>query len=205
MNNFDDIEKLWRQQTVRAPADPRKARAAQAIVERDANRHGRVLKWGIFATGFGLAMSQVLTIINQLQGVRPLTWAGGIQHVVMLVFQIALLVVLVRRLRAHQKLLKVGAANVRENARTALAIVEHEMRSYRIDARIAIPFLLLVTVPLIEGYRLGYFDAMGLAGRMLFILGLTGAFVVVGLRHYRQVLQPQRERLAELLKDLDES
>lgn len=204
MNNFDDIEKLWRQQNVRAPADPRKARAAQAVVERDANRHGRILKWSIFATGFSLVISQVLAVINELQGVRSLTWVGWAQHAAMAVFQIVLLVVLVRRLRTHQKLLKASAANVRENARVALAIVEQEMRSYRIDARIILPFLLLTMAPLVESFRLGHFDAVGLAGRLLFIWGLTATFVVVGVRHYRRVLQPQRERLTELLKEINE-
>lgn len=204
MNNFDDIEKLWRQQNVTASADPRKARAAQALVERDANRYGRVLKWGIFVTVFGTLISKVLAIVNHLHGSRPLTWVGGVQHVVMLVFQIALLVVLVRRLRAHQKLLKASAASVRENAAVALAIVEGEMRSYRIDARIFLPFFLLAAVPVVDSFRMGYFDAMGLAGRLLFILGLSAVFVIVGMRHYRRVLQPQRERLTELLKDLDE-
>ena len=203
MKNFNDIEILWRQQTITAPADPRKARAAQVAVERDANRHGRLLKWGIFIVFFGLFVGQLLMVVNYLHGKWPLTFSNVLEHVVSMAFQIGLLILLLRRHRAHQTLLKRSAASVRENVSVALAIVEREMHHFCTDARIFPAFVLLASVSIGDRFVSGHFDAAGMAGRLLFIWGLSAVMGAVALRHYRRVLQPQKQQLTELLNDLD--
>jgi hypothetical protein len=205
MKNFDDIEKLWRQQNITAPSDPRKTRAVQATVARDANRYGRLLKWGIFILLFGIFVGQLLMVVNYLHGKWPLTFSNVLEHLVSLTFQIGLLILVLRRHRAHQTLLKKSAASVRENVSVALAVVEREMHHYRTDAWILPAYLLLASVSLGDHFVSGRFDATGMLGRLLFIWGLGGVLGAVALRHYRRVLGPQKQQLTELLNDLDET
>jgi hypothetical protein len=205
MNNFNDIEKLWRQQNITAPADPRKARAAQVTVERDANRYGRLLKWGIFILLFGIFVGQLLMVVNYLHGKWPLTFSNVLEHLVSLALQIGLLILVLRRHRAHQTLLKKSAASVRENVSVALAVVEREMRHFRTDTWVLPAFLVLTSVSIGDHFVSGQFDATGMLGRLLFTWGLGGVLYAVALRHLRRVLGPRKQQLTELLTDLDDT
>lgn len=204
MQNFDDLEKLWREQPVAPPPDAGKVRAAQVAVERDANRYGRILKWGLFVVSFGILFDQLLAVVNYVRAGWAMTPVGLAQHVLGLALQIVVLLILLRRYRAHGVLLRKSAASVRENLSVALALVEREMHHYRTDIWALPLFLLLPSASLVDRFWLGRFDAVGLAGRLAFIWGLGLIFGVVALRHYWCILRSQRQKLTELLRDLDE-
>ncbi len=201
MNNFETIEKLWRQQPSPVSFVATQSRSTEVLVERDPNRQGRILKWGVACTAFGLLATPFFTIVNHLSGAIPVT-AFGVAYLA--IFEAAyalLLIALVRRIQGQRKVLQKSASNVRENLSTTLEVIEMEMADYR-KAAWQMPLLALLTLAsLAHSYHVGKFDLTGFVGRSSAVLGFTICVGAVALRHYRAVLLPQWKRLRELLSE----
>jgi hypothetical protein len=203
MKNLESIEALWRQQTIVVSGDARKIRSLQTSVGRVVASRGRLLKWGVAITLFSLFAGQLLTVVNYVQAGRIPTLPGLVHLGVLQALQLGFLIGLLRRIRAHRQLRAKSAEDVRENVRASLAMIDGEMRDYRIGARLFGFLLLFDTIPVLNNYQQGYFDGAGAAGRLSFILLLGLFFIGLARRHYRRVLQPRREQLAEVLGELD--
>ena len=203
MNTFDQLQELWRQQTVPAAPAPERIRAIEASATRVVNSRGRLLKWGTAITVFSILFSQLLMVVNVVQdgAYRP-TGLSLTHFVAMQMFQVGLLVVLLRRLRSHRTRRDKSAATVAENTRTTLALIETEMRDYRVALRLFAILLIFDAVPILNGYGQGHFDADGALDRLLFMVVLGGTLIAVAVRHSRRVLQPQKQQLTELLREL---
>lgn len=202
MNNFENLETLWRQQTVTATADPTKVRAIQSVADRVVNSRARLLKWGVAISLFTIVVTPLLTVINYLAVNRVPTAVALLHLGVLEVIQIAFLIVLLRRISAHRRLRARSAANVRENMQVSLDLIEAEMRDYRLGGRLFALLVLFDTLPVLNGYVAGHFGGTGAVDRLIGVLLVCGGLYAVAMRHYRRVLQPQREQLSEVLHDL---
>jgi hypothetical protein len=202
MKNFEAIENLWRQQPAAAPADPQQIQVVQSETERVVKSRGRLLRWGAFVTALAIVVTPLLTVVNYVGGFRTPNAVGLAYFALTEVFQIGLLLVLLRQMRAHRQLRARSATNIREGTTASLTLIEHEMREYRIGIPVFVVVLLLATIPLLNGYHQGYYDASGALRRIAFLLGLGLVLLTAALRHYRRVLRPQREQLTALLGEL---
>jgi len=203
MKKFENLESLWREQAIDVPGAAKQARATQVAIDRDVNRRGRILNWGVGCLVFGIIVTPLLAVLGYVHAGRPMTLMGLLHHAILLALQVGMLIGLLRRIRAHRKLLQKSAANVQENARVALEVIEEEMRDYRTAARIFPVLVLLDFASVANNFALGYFDEAGLGLRLLLVLAFSLMVGAVALRHYRYVLQPQKKQLVDLLDDLD--
>ncbi len=203
MNNFENLEQLWRQQTIVAPAEPRKIRAVQTGAARVVNSQGRLLRWGLATVIFSILASQLLLVVNFVHAGRTPTAVALTHFAVMQATQIGLLIGMLRRLKARRILRAKGAASVRDNLQASLALIEGEMRDYRTGLRLFAVLLLFGTIPVLNSYQQGYFDGTVAIRSLVSIFLLGAGLIVVGERHYRRVLLPQKQQLTELLGELD--
>lgn len=203
MKNFENLEHLWRRQTVVVRGDPQKIRAIQTSAERLVKSRGRLLRWGVAIALFSIFVSQLLTVVNFMHGGRTPTFVQLVHLGVLEVFQIGLLIGLLRRIRTHRQLRAKSAASVRNHAQASLELIEGEMRDYRIAGRIGVLLLVLDMIPVLDNFRSGYFDGAGLAYRLITLLLFGLLFGAVGFRHYWRVLHPQKQQLTQMLGELD--
>lgn len=203
MNDFANIEQLWRQQTVVVRGSPEKIRAVQSAAERIVRSRGRLLRLGVGITLFSLFVGQLLTVVNYVVGGRVPTAVSLAHFGVVQAFLIGMLLVLFRRLRAHRRLRARSAASVRDHVEASLEMIAGEMHDYRIGTRLLVLLLALDLVPLLNGWQQGYYDAAGAAGRIAFVIGFGAAMVLLSAHHCRRVLRPQQEELNALRAQLD--
>ena len=202
MNNFENLETLWSQQAVAATAEPQKVRAIQSVADRVVNSRSRLLKWGVAVTVFTIVVTPLLTVVNYLAVNRVPTAVALLHLGVLEVIQIAFLIALLRRISAHRQLRARSAANVRENMQVSLTLIEVEMRDYRFGGRLFGLLVLFDLLPVLNGYVAGHFGGVGALDRAAGVLVVCGGLYAIAVRHYRRVLQPQRDQLSDVVRDL---
>lgn len=203
MNNLESFEQLWRQQPAPATTALSAVRAVQNSASQIVNSRTRVLRWGIGTVVASLFITQLLTVVNYTAVGRAPGFAGLIHSGVMLAFQIGLLIVLLRQQRAHRELRKHSADTVYDGLRAKLAMIELEMRDYRIGLPLATALLLIDLVPIWDGFHQGHFDASGALARGTFLLLFGAGILGIAARHLRRVLEPQRTQVLDTLQSFD--
>lgn len=203
MKNFEEIQLLWSQQAVVAHDSMPAIQAVQKTADRIVNSRRRLLRLGVAMTVFFIFVSQLLMVVNFVYGGRTPNVVSlvhfGVAESCLILFLIALL----RRIRADRELRAKSASSVRENMGVSLELIEREMREYRWFGSAFAFVVLLDVVPLLNGYHLGYFDLSGLVQRLTFVAVFVSILGRVALRHYRRVLEPQRQDLQAVLAELD--
>jgi hypothetical protein len=204
MKNFDEIEQLWRQQTVVVSDSAPAIRAVQTAADRVVKSRRRRLRLGVGVTIFSLIVTQLLAVVNFLYGGRTPN-AIALAHLgVLQVIQILILIGLLRRIRAEGKLRAKSGSSVRENLTASLELIEREMRDFRWIAPAFVLLFLFEAIPLWNGYHLGYFDQAGLMRRLAAVAVFLTVVGSVAQRHARRVLGPRRQELTTVLAELDE-
>jgi hypothetical protein len=203
MKNFENFEQLWRQQSIVARGEPRKIQAVQTGAARVVKSQGRLLRLGVALVLFFLVVGPLLMVVNFVHAGRAPSAVALTHFGVTYVFQIGMLIVLLRRLKAHRVLRARSAASVRDNLQASLELIESEMRDYRIGLRCFAALLLFDTLPVLNSYQQGYFDGTVAIRSLVAILLLGAGMFAVCVRHYRRVLHPQKQQLTELLGELD--
>lgn len=199
--NFDDLQAAWQQHPAAAVPPPR-ASASPAALRREVIRRRWRLRLAAVALPTGLILTQALFVVGYVSGQAPATALRLVSLILTQVTTALLFVAALRQLRRHAARVRQSALPLRESTAAALASIDAEIGDYRLGFRL-LP--LLVALPLLSAYANVPVHVVGWGPWLLragMVLGLLTPILLVGGRHYRRNLRPERERLRALLAEL---
>ncbi len=198
--NFDALEKAWGQQAVGGAADA--AMVAEQL-ERDLYGARRRFRGAIALAAGLLALSWLVALGGHFSGIKSLTHLELAAHATGSAFYLLWLVLAVRSARAVQRERRHVGATTRDAAEASLRVIALQIGNYRIAAW-SLPLAVAVAGVLSAlKYQGGELHGAGAAASAAFVAVLAMIAGAALWHRHRTMLQPRREELRGLLREME--